>query len=32
MEMLPYLATLAALSVMSRSNAGPIHLARPWPE
>jgi general nucleoside transport system permease protein len=31
-DMLPYAATLAALAVLSRTRAGPIYLARPWPE
>jgi simple sugar transport system permease protein len=31
-EMIPYLATLAALTLMARSRAGPIYLGRPWPD
>lgn len=31
-EMLPYLATLAALGVMARGRGGPLWLGRAWPE
>jgi general nucleoside transport system permease protein len=31
-DMLPYLATLAALGVLSKSRGGPLCLGRPWPE
>jgi simple sugar transport system permease protein len=31
-DMLPYAATLIALALLSRSQAGPLYLARPWPE
>ncbi len=31
-EMLPYVATLAALAVMARGRPGPAFLGRPWPE
>jgi simple sugar transport system permease protein len=31
-KMLPYIATLAALAVLTRTKAAPAHLGRPWPE
>jgi len=31
-DMLPYIATLVALAVLTKSRSGPIHLGRPWPE
>jgi simple sugar transport system permease protein len=31
-DMLPYVATLLALGVLTRSRGGPIYLGRPWPE
>ncbi len=31
-EMLPYVATLAALAALARGRGGPIYLGRPWPE
>ncbi|MGN6367503.1 MAG: ABC transporter permease [Phycisphaerae bacterium] len=30
-DMLPYAATLIALALLTRSRAGPLHLALPWP-
>jgi general nucleoside transport system permease protein len=32
LDMIPYVATLVALTVMARSGAGPIYLGRAWPE
>jgi general nucleoside transport system permease protein len=31
-KMLPYVATLAALAILTRTKAAPTHLGRPWPE
>lgn len=31
-DMLPYVATLGALALLSKSRSGPRHLGRPWPE
>ena len=31
-DMLPYLATLVALAILSRSRAGPACLGKPWPQ